>query len=155
MLFKELKPGQLVYVIEPTDQFKAYSSKVLEVSSPYFDAQQSNVSLQRVVDVTLECNGTKEVYKIPETLSTTKAGSKIMFSNRDAFLAELESMKLQSKELLDHIDYHRELINSIDKAIADYDPQFRDKKETDQRLDRMEHNINELSSLVKQFLTRS
>ena len=73
MLFKDLKPGYPVYILQKENEPRAFQGKTIKVSEPYFPpapiGQMPSMSTtQRVVDVTLEANGVTNTYSIPETL---------------------------------------------------------------------------------------
>lgn len=147
MLFKELKQGNFAYIINNSkEQLSVEKVKVISVGAPYFDNGVGAV--QKVVDFTISRGNGNETYKIPETLSTTQAGTTILFADRDSFLNELEAMKNQSDDVINSIDYHRARKATLEKALAEYNPTFKEKREMEDRLSKMESTINRIEELL-------
>ena len=106
MLFKDMKPGYPVYLLDKKDGIKAIQGKVVKVSDPYFPPVQPGQmptmnTTQRVVDVTLEAEGVTNTYSIPETLTVTYAANSLVLStNREGILRDVESIKTRDEEEL-------------------------------------------------------
>lgn len=88
MLFKDMKPGYPVYILQKEDGLKPVQGKVINVSQPYFPQMQpgqmpSQNTMQRMTDVTIEANGRTNTFAIPETLSVTYAGNMVLSTDRD------------------------------------------------------------------------
>ncbi len=153
MLFKELKAGNYAYLIQnDRERLAVEQAKVLSVGVPYFDAQGSN-PVQKVIDFCISHNGKEETYKIPEILSTTQAGTTILFADRDSFLNELEAMRNQSEDIIQSVEYHRQRKTTIEQALAEYNPAYKEKKDMEDRLGKIENAIAGIEQLLRKSST--
>lgn len=152
MLFRDLKQGCFAYLIHnEKDNLRVEQVKVVSVGVPYFD-QQGVSPVQKVVDFTIARDKGNETYKIPETLSTTCAGTTILFADRDGFLTELETLKNQSEDIINSIEYHKRRKEVIEKALSDYNPTFKEKKDLEDRLNKMENSMSNIEKILQSFV---
>ena len=157
MLFKDLKPGYPVYLLQKGDEIKALQGKVIKVSDPYFppvsSGQMPSMSTtQRVVDVTLETDGVTNTYSIPETLSVTYANNLVLSTDRDGILRDVEAMKGQSEEVIRSVERHRSIIECCEKILEEWNPAFAEKKEQDKRISGLETEVKGLSKMISEFI---
>lgn len=157
MLFKDLKPGYPVYILQKEDEPKAFQGKTIKVSEPYFPpapiGQMPSMSTtQRVVDVTLEANGVTNTYSIPETLSVTYANNLVLSTDRDGMLRDVESMKNQSLEIVNSVEKHKAIVDSCDKILEEWNPAFAEKKEQDKRISGLEEKVEGIGKMLSDFI---
>lgn len=157
MLFKDLKPGYPVYVLQKENDPKAFQGKAIKVSDPYFPpapiGQMPSMSTtQRVVDVTLEVNGVTNTYSIPETLSVTYANNLVLSTDRDGILRDVESMKSQSLDIVNSVEKHKAIVDGCDKILEEWNPVFAEKKEQDKRISGLEEKVEGIGKMLSDFI---
>lgn len=156
MLFKDLKINYPVYALrKDNDVMKAIQGKVVSVSAPHVEnirpGQMSTSQL--VVDVTIDLDGERNTYSIPEMLSVTYAGNSLVLSvDRDGILREIEAMKAQSEEALRSVDKHKKILDDCTSILSDWNPAFKDKKEADERFNKIEESVSNLTEMFSKFM---
>lgn len=162
MNFSELRNNYPVYVLNKTEM-KTAQGKVINVGSPYF--QQANPMqmgmppqqpTQRMVDVTIEIEGKTQTYTMSETSAVTCAqvGGKelILSTERQGITREVEVMKAQSQEVLDSVEKHKMIIGSCEKILAEWNPEYAEKKQQDQRISGLEKKVDGLGKMLADFI---
>lgn len=155
MLFKDLKPNYPVYALFKEDTTKAVQGKVTSISGPRIEQIKPGqiTTSQMVVDVTIELEGKTATYSIPEMLSVTYAGNKLVLSvDKEGILREVEAMKSQSEEALKNENTYKKIIEDCSAILSDWSPVFKEKKETEERLNKIENSIDKLSGLVSSLV---
>lgn len=152
MLFKDLKPGYPVYLLQKGEtKMEASQGKVINVSQPYFpqspagSMQPMNMqTMQRVVDVTIEHQGKNDTYSIPETLSVTYAQNLVLSTDRDGILRDVEAIKNQSAEVIASVEKHRAIVSSCDHILEEWNPALAEKKEQEKKITKLEAQLENM-----------
>lgn len=157
MLFKDLKAGYPVYILNKKDGIKASQGKVISVSKPYFPQMQMNQptsmqTMQMVVDVTIEGNGVTHTYSIPETLSVTYASDLVLSTDRDGILRDVEALKSQSEEVLASVERHKTVISQCEQILEEWNPSFAEKREQDKRISGLESKVEGIGKMLSDFI---
>jgi len=105
-----------------------------------------------VVDVTIESNGKTATYTIPENLSVTYAGDIVLSTDKQGLAAEVESMKSTAEKILESVPKQREVVEKATALLADLNPIYKEKKETEQRFAKLEQSISRMESTVTNFI---
>jgi len=154
MTFKDVKAGYLVYLLHRKDnEIKVTTGKVTAVSLPRIQVPQQFVPAQTqqlVVDVTIDDEGITKSYTIPETHTTTYAGNDLVLSTtKDGILREVEAMKASAEEVLASVDKNKAVVSSCDKILTEWNPVFKEKKETEERFGKIENALSDMSNILK------
>lgn len=155
MLFKDLKPNYPIYALLRGDNTQAMQGKVLNVNGPHIE-QGTTVGkmamAQMMVDVTVEIDGKTATYSIPETLAVTYAGNLVLSVDRDGILREVEAIKMQKEEALKNVPRDRKIVEDCEAILAEWNPAFKEKKETEERFCKLENSLEKLTGLVSGFI---
>lgn len=155
MLFKDMKPGYPVYVLDK-GAIKASIGKVVNISQPHFSSPQIGTnftpSTQMYVDATIEADGRTQTYSIPETLGITYAGNYVLSTDKDGILRETEALKSRSETALKETDRHKETIALCDALLSEWNPVFADKKKQEERINGLEEEVRGLGAMLKDFI---
>lgn len=156
MLFKDLKPGYTIYLLNKGETIKAGQGKVISVSQPYFpqpsigSVQPVNMqNMQRLVDVAVEYDGKNNTFAIPETLSIADANNLVLSTDRDGILRDVEALKNQSQEVVSSVAKHEGIIKQCDEILQSWNPVFAQKAAQDKKIENMEQRLEGLSSEIK------
>ena len=157
MLFKDMKPGYPVYMLQKGDGLKAMQGKTIKVSDPYFPPapigqMPAMNTTQRVVDVTLEAEGVTNTYSIPETLSVTYANNIVLSTDREGILREVESIKSRNDEELRLVDKRKEENEACVKILEEWNPAFAEKREQDKRISGIENEVKGMKQMLADFI---
>jgi hypothetical protein len=154
MLFKDLKTGYQVYILHRGTDIKVGVGKVMAVSPPRFPQTQSNFqAMQMVVDVTIEENGESKTYTTPDSLSVTYAGNELVIATeREGILKEIEAIKARNEEELLKVSIRKATVAECEKILAEWNPQFKEKRETEERFAKIETSMTDLKSMLSDLL---
>jgi hypothetical protein len=144
LLFKDSKSGYPAYMLDK-EALRVSEGRIVNVGQPYIEPQkpgQLAPSMQRLVDVTIEADGKTQTFVIPEMLSVTYAGHLVISLERDDILREVKALRQQSVSAIDALPRHKETLSRCDAILAELDVEFKEKRERDSRLDRLESRIS-------------
>lgn len=141
MLFKDLKAGDMLYLFD--SNIKELSiEKVVNISIPRMDGNMNN---GMVVDISLQ----NKIYTIKNTSEICYNGSLVISPNKDLVLKEVESCKENDLSILARKDSIEEGIKKLDLIIDQLSPERKEKKEQDERLNRIEESVGALKDMVE------
>ena len=160
MLFKELKQNYPVYILDKqTVTFT--QGKVISVSLPRMNVSNGTMSMMptssptaMLVDVTIEADGRTATYSIPENLAVTYAGSTVLSTDREGISREIEAMRATAEQVLSSVDRQKEILDKTQSLLAELNPAYKEKKETDERFNRIEGDMSEMKSMVRDLLNK-
>lgn len=160
MLFKELKQNYPVYILDKqTVTFT--QGKVISVSLPRMNVGNGTMSMMptssptaMLVDVTIEADGRTATYSIPENLAVTYAGSTVLSTDREGISREIEAMRATAEQVLSSVDRQKEILDKTQSLLAELNPAYKEKKETDERFNRIEGDVSEMKSMVRDLLNK-
>lgn len=129
-------------------------SKVVSVGFPHMDLNQKQTigQSQMVVDITIESSNKTATYTIPENLSITYAGDIVLSTDKVCLAREVESMKNTAEKIIESVPKQKEVIEKATALLADINPVYKEKKETEQRFAKIEESINRMESTVTNFI---
>lgn len=154
MLFKDLKTGYQVYLLHKGANLKVGVGKVVAVSPSRFPQTQGNFqTMQMVVDVTIEEDGSSKTYTTPDSLSVTYAGNELVIATeREGILKEVESIKSLNEDELAKTDVRRTTVSECEKILAEWNPQFKEKRETEERFTKIETSMSDLKGMLSDLI---
>lgn len=153
MAFKDIKQGYSVYVLDKQNM-TITEGKVITVGFPHIDVNskpQVGIS-QMVIDVTIESSQKTATYSIPENLSITYAGDIVLSVDKQSLSYEVQSMKTQAEKIIESVSKQKEIIDKAAYLLSELNPEYKEKKENEQRFSRIEDSINKLESTVTNFI---
>lgn len=160
MLFKELKQNYPVYILDK-QAVTFTQGKVISVSLPRMGVGNGTMPMMptssptaMLVDVTIEADGRTATYSIPENLAVTYAGSTVLSTDREGISREIEAMRATAEQVLSSVDRQKEILDKTQSLLAELNPAYREKKETDERFNRIEGDVSEMKSMVRDLLNK-
>lgn len=153
MAFKDIKQGYSVYILDKQNM-TITEGKVITVGFPHIDVNnkpQAGIS-QMVVDVTIESSQKTATYSIPENLSITYAGDIVLSVDKQSLSYEVQSMKTQAEKIIESVPKQKEIVDKATTLLSELNPEYKEKKENEQRFSRIEDSINKLESTVTNFI---
>lgn len=146
MTFKELKQGYPVYILDK-EKLTVKQGKVVNASFPRIDTQSTG--RQMVVDITLEQDGKNAVYTMPEDSAVVYANNLVLSTEQHCLAVEVEKMKADAERILATVDAQKGIIEVADDLLAQLNPSFKEKRETEQRFEKIETRLDKLIQLME------
>lgn len=152
-MFGALGKGNTFYILDKTTKPILKVGKVIEAKiNPQFYGLAN-----QEVDISVDVNGENyEFKKIPANTSIISPSAGIVISdNANDMIKEYETMIVNSKQVLDSIDYHNSVIASQDEIMSILNPKYAKEKEQENKLNALEtrvagveNGINDIKELL-------
>lgn len=148
MLFKDLKIGYPVYIFHKDGEKRITQGKVTAISPSRLPQTPSLQTMQMVVDVTIDDGGSSRTYAIPDNTSVTYTNGLVLSTDREGVIREVEILRNQCAEELAKIDEYRKSVSECEKILTEWNPAFREKRETEERFSKLETSMSDLKSMM-------
>ena len=148
MLFKDIKQNYPVFILNKQD-LSLIQGKATQVPFPRMEMNQKTGKTEMVIDITIEANGKTATYVIPENLSVTYAGNLILSTDKMSLASEIEAMKNTAEQVLASVDHHKEMLEKSSSLLAELNPIYKEKQETDQRFSNIENSIHDMRVVIE------
>ena len=148
MLFKDLKIGYPVYIFHKDGEKRITQGKVTAISPSRLPQTPSLQTMQMVVDVTIDDGGSSRTYAIPDNSSVTYTNGLVLSTDRDGVIREVEILRNQCAEELAKIEEYRKSVSECEKILTEWNPAFREKRETEERFSKLETSMSDLKSMM-------
>lgn len=148
MLFKDLKKGYPIYVFDRTEVSVTQGKVINDVGLPHVDSHYGN-PMEMIVDVTVEVNGQVKTYAFKEGTDTGYVNSLVISTGRDTILREVEALKTQAEQELSKRETYESNVKKCSIILSEFNPVFKEKKETEERFTKVENSIGELKDMIK------
>ena len=66
--------------------------------------------------------------------------------------AELLSLKQKSTEVINSVNYHKDLVNKYEKILSELNPEFAEKQEQKQEIDTLKEQMAEMSRSISTLM---
>lgn len=147
MLFKDLKTNYPIFILNK-QEVSLVQGRVVSVSFPRMDINQSINKTEMVVDVSIEVDGKTATYVIPESLSVTYANNLIISTDKQGLLNEVEAMKNNAEQVIASVDRQKEILEKSNVLLSELNPIYKDKREADKRFSQIEDSVKEVRESI-------
>lgn len=148
MLFKDLKIGYPVYIFHKDGEKRITQGKVTAISPSRLPQTPSLQTMQMVVDVTIDDGGSSRTYAIPDNTSVTYSNGLVLSTDREGVIREVEILRNQCADELAKIEEYRKSVSECEKILTEWNPVFREKRETEERFSKLETSMSDLKSMM-------
>lgn len=144
MLFKEIKPGNAVYILD-RNAVEAEKGTVSNVTPPHVSTQPGVIGM--FVDITVNTAKGNPTYIVNDNAVTAYADNNNVIITTDVnnVLAELRAIKGRSEAVIGNIDKYKADIAKCDNLLADLDPVFKKERDNEIRFTKLEDAVAELA----------
>lgn len=152
-MFQSVRPNSPIYVLHKGDNPRLETGYVVNqpIPKPKYQMPQTFGQPQElVVDLVIKLNDvTVNMNAIPAQLDIADSYSNgenlVISDSREAMNSEILSLKQKSIDLLNSVNYHKGLIASYDKLLADFNPELAEKQAQQQEISELRAQMNEMS----------
>lgn len=151
-MFRDLKKGFQVYTLDTSDIPVFRMGNVVNVSEPRFQQPQMGQMGQyqqlqdRVIDLTVEINGSSMTYVVPENQNVAMANGITLACSVDPIMNHLNAMKRTSTDIVNSVDKNKEIIEACDSILEDINPTFKQTKDQDRKIKNLEEKVDRMGS---------
>ena len=152
MLFKDIKQNYPVYMLDKQNM-SIIQGTATSVGFPRMDMNPKTGKTGMVIDVTIVANGKTATYSIPEDLAVTYAENLILSTDKQGLANEIEAMKNTAEQVLASVDHQKEVIAKSSSLLAELNPMYKDKQETEERFAKIESSISRMEEMMSNFIS--
>lgn len=149
-LFKDLKQGHTVHFFNRKTADYQQGIIASDPSLPHYQATMPTM----VVDVAITAGQDTKTYSIPETLSTTYYGDTCISTDISDILREIDQLSNQADAALSAIPTWEKVKQQCSDLRDTLNPEVKEKKLLDQRMTKLENNMDNMTSMFKQFMQK-
>lgn len=150
-MFSALRQGALLYILEKGETPTIKIGQVEGVTQPRFSPQTGFGST--IVDIAVKVdNERKDFVGVPSTLSIHGQGNYVISENREAMVSEVNGMLQTSKQVVENIDYHRNVVKACEDILKQLNPDYAKQQERDDTLDSLKSEVGSLKEDMNKIL---
>ena len=142
-MFNTLRQNSPIYVLDKKDS-PVLKKGIIETVSPQRSRTGSfyGQPMDMIVDIRVNIDGTSQEFKnIPANLSIANDGNIVISETKEAMSTEVDSMLSISKQILESVDYHKDVIEKCEQILKDLNPQFAKDKFQEEKINSLESRI--------------
>ena len=142
-MFSTLRQNSPIYVLDKKDS-PVLKKGIIETVSPQRSRTGSfyGQPMDMIVDIRVNIDGTSQEFKnIPASLSIVNDGNIVISETKEAMSTEVDSMLSISKQILESVDYHKDVIEKCEQILKDLNPQFAKDKLQEEKINSLESRI--------------
>lgn len=152
-MFQGLVEGAYIYMLRKRDNKGLKIGQVVKVSNPYIP-QVPTFPNATVIDVVVNFAGEEETIKgLPsmEILSEDKNGV-VISDNKDAMQVHVDAWYRVSKQALDSVPYHKEVVVVYDSINAMLNPEKEAERMREERISKLEKKFDGVDSKLDNLM---
>ena len=142
-MFSTLRQNSPIYILDKKGS-PVLKKGIIETVSPQRSRTGSfyGQPMDMIVDIRVNIDGTSQEFKnIPASLSIANDGNIVISETKEAMSTEVDSMLSISKQILESIDYHKDVIEKCEQILKDLNPQFAKDKLQEEKINSLESRI--------------
>lgn len=159
-MFQSVRPNSQIYIFHKGDFPRIEIGYVTNQPIPRPKYQLPTTFGQpqeMVIDLIVKVDDKQFNYNnLPANLDIADSfsnGENIVISdNREAMNAELVSLKQKSIDIINSIDFHKNLISKYENLLADLNPEFAEKQEQRQEINVLKNQMAEMSKSITSLM---
>lgn len=162
-MFQSVRPNSPIYVLRKGDDVRLETGYVINqpVPKPKYQIPQTFGQPQEmIVDLVIKLNDATVNYNsLPAQADISDSysnGENIVISDsRDAMNAEIMSIKQKSVDIVNSVDYHKNLVQQYDRILSEFNPEMAEKQAQQQEIaslrEQMEQMSKNMALLIEQL----
>lgn len=151
LLFKDLKNNCPVYILDKQDM-TIVTGVATSVGFPRMPMNYKPGQNTMVVDVTISADGKSATYEIPENLSVTYANNFVLATDKAGLAPDIEAIRNTADQIIKSYDSQKERYDRACALLMEVKPEYKEKKETEDRLNKMDGTIAEIKGMMEKLM---
>ena len=139
MKFKDLKNGYTLFFYDKEEGKVSECRMVGDASIPHAETSMSWANM--VVDLPVSLGGKTVSIVAPADSEVAYPNGNVLTLNREILLREIHSNMKMSEDALGKVDWHKANVERCKAALAELDPNVKEKQENEQRFSAIESKI--------------
>ena len=151
MQFKDIKQNYPIFILDK-QELTITQARAVNVGFPRMEMNPKSGKSEMVIDITIDANGKTGNYAIPENLSVTYAGNIVLSTTQQGLSNEIESLQNAANQFFASEGYQRKVLEKAPALLAELNPIYKEKQETEKRFSSIESSIGELKDMITGFI---
>lgn len=150
-MFSALRQGSIIYILEKGDKPVLKIGQVTSVSQPAYNNYLMNGSTVNIAAKVGDSN--MDFQNVSGALSVTSQNNVIIAETKELMSNEVDSMLQNSKNIVDSIPYHNNVISSCEEILKELNPRFAKEKERDEDISNLKDKIGGLENKMDKLIS--
>lgn len=149
-MFSALRQGSVLYILEKGEHPTLKIGQIVSISQPNNNYLLNNST----IDINVKTNEESMDFKnVPSSHSVTNYNNVIIAETKELMSNEVDSILQNSKNIINSVDYHTNLINSCEEILKELNPRFAKEKERDEDIINLKTKIGGIETKMDKILT--
>lgn len=149
-MFAGLRQHNPFYILEKGENMSLKIGQVINISNP-IPKYSSNLGPTTTVDIAVKIGeDTVDFKQLPSnsTIANFGIGNIVVSDNCDDMILEVESLLKSSKDIIDSIDYHNNVITKCEEYLQKLNPKLAKEKEQADKINLLEDKIGNIETTL-------
>ncbi len=149
-MFSNLSQNSILYILDLHSKPKILSGPIERISIPRPKYNTFNPNMEMVVDMVAVINGERREFKgVPNnTIADFGDDAFVLAESKDVLNSYVQSMLQNSKNIINSIEKHQNLVIQYEEAIQELNPDIKASKESDKAIQDLKGEIAELKEMI-------
>ena len=111
---------------------------------------------EMLVDIVIKINNQEITYqKLPANSDIADFGNTgiVLSASREAINSEIISLKTKSEDIINSVDYHKNVINDCDKLLSELNPDFAERQKQQDEIEMLKEQISSVAESVSTLIS--
>ena len=151
-MFSALRQGSVLYILEKGENPSLKIGQVVSITQPNYN---SNFLMSgSTIDINVKVGDQNMDFKnVPSSQSVTSYNNAITAETKELMSNEVDNMLQSSKNVIDSVSYHENVIQSCEQILKSLNPRFAKEKERDEDIVNLKSKIGGIESKMDKILT--
>jgi predicted RNase H-like nuclease (RuvC/YqgF family) len=149
-MFSNLSQNSILYILDLRSNPKVLSGPVERISIPRPKYNTFNPNMEMVVDIIANINGERREFKgVPNNaIADFGEDAFVLAESKDTLNSYVHSMLQNSKNIVNSVEKHQNLISQYEEAIQELNPDIKANIEKDKAIQDLKGEISELKQMI-------
>ena len=161
MMFQNLRTNSQLYILHKNGNPYFECGTVINITGPKPKYPMSPTPLgafpqmEMVVDIVVNIGGQQVPLKdLKANADIDDNGTVIVSCSKDAINSEVALLRQKSMDILNSVDYHKNVITCCDKMLNDLNPEIAAKRRQDEEMKTLKEQMADLMEMNRQLMAK-
>ena len=153
-MFSALRQGSILYILRKGEKPELRIGTVTAITDPVPKFGQTPIYGQQMattVDISVKVDDASLKFEKLDSgaaIMTYPNENTIVASSREAMAGEVEAMIRNSRQVIESVPYHKNVLESCDGMLRELNPQFAKEKEQEEKLGALEGKVSNMETTL-------
>lgn len=147
-MFSALRQGSVIYILEKGESPTLKIGQVVSITQPTYNFTSPTV------DINVKSGDQLMEFKnVQGSQSVATYNNAIITETKELMSTEVDNMLLNSKNIIDSVDYHTKVISACEEMLKELNPRFAKEKERDEEMNNLKEKIGGMENKMDKIIT--